>query len=98
MEQEPPIPTLMNIVAANSINWQGVGIELGLAAPEVERIRAEQRDDVFKCFYEVFQCWYNQKTKPYTWATIILALKAPHINQQRIAGRLEQLEYEWTSE
>ena len=47
--------------------------------------------DIIICFTDVFHTWENQATEePYSWPTVIKALRSPSIGHSAIADHLEQ--------
>ena len=40
------------------------------------------------CFSEVFEKWRTKGSPPYTWGTIINALKAPIVEEVQLANKL----------
>ena len=83
----------MNKVAVEIPNkWRRLGSELELPRYVLERIHKEYGTDTHQCFCEVFNEWAKQPSSlmPYTWATIIQALRAPQVNEKVLADRLER--------
>ena len=90
LSYEPSEKDLMNEVASKiPTHWRQVGCELGLTAEQLNCIDQQRRGIQMNCFSDVFEWWKNQQTQPYTWATIIRALRAPQVNQPRLADTLQ---------
>ena len=86
---EPSERELMDQVAAIiPVKWRDVGCELGIPGEKLNAIEYQYRDPK-RCFSEVFLKWKSQGTPPYTWATIIKALRSRQVNEIRIAKHLE---------
>ena len=64
----------------NVVEWQALGLELGLLYPTLKKIRKEQREDVEDCKIEMLAAWLlqkdivSQKGVP-TWSVLKKALK-----------------------
>ena len=70
--------------------WRGVGCELGLSAEELDTIEKRSGDWLNRCFSDVFDTWRKQGTPPYTWASIIRALRAPQVKEIDLSRKLEK--------
>ena len=79
----------MNRVSTRTTKWREVGIELSISTPQLNAISYEVRT-VQQCFEHVFELWKSSTSMPYTWDTLITALKAPQVNEQRLASEIEQ--------
>jgi len=85
---EPELSDLMNEVASRvSSKWKTISIQLGLTHNDQECFIASTSDPM-QCFSSVFKVWRNRATKPYTWSTVIEALKAPSVDEVRLAQEL----------
>ena len=80
----------MNDVAANVGSWKNVAIQLELRTVDIECIDNQERGIVHDCFREVFSLWRKNTTPPYTWTTIISALKSPGVGENCVAMELEK--------
>ena len=69
--------------------WRQVGCELGLSVEQLNSIDQQQRGIQLNCFAAVFEWWKNRRTQPYTWTTIIEALRAPQVDQLWLADTLQ---------
>ena len=88
MDSEPEPPDLMNeVAAAIPSKWKDVGLQLGLNLGVLEGIRGEASH----CYMEVFTQWKNQNSTahPYTWLTVVRALKAPAVGEERLANKIK---------
>ena len=89
MEDEPELVELMNEVAAHiPSKWREVGIQLHLNPDHLDGI-AVSVSSTHDRFCSVFTLWKKQMTSPYKWSTIIHALKAPAVNEIRLAEELK---------
>ena len=43
-----------------AVKWRDIGLELGLSDPQLERIRANNRDDVTDCLTAMLRDWLNR--------------------------------------
>jgi len=85
----PELSDLMDEVASKvPAKWKIISIQLGLTLADQQHIAAITSNDPVQSFTVVFTIWKNQTTKPYTWSTIIEALKAPSVDEVRLAQEL----------
>ena len=68
--------------------WKIISIQLGLTLADQQHIAAITSNDPVQSFTVVFTIWKNRTTKPYTWSTVIEALKAPSVDEVRLAQEL----------
>lgn len=88
----PSHSDLMNYVAAElPTQWQAVGIQLGLSIPKIKDIERSNHNDSIRCFSAVFWEWENQRTAPYTWETMLKALRSDSVKENRVAERIDSL-------
>ena len=81
----------MNDVAAKiPARWRDVAIKLGLEVEELNSVdeRVPSRDP-HQCYYHVFNIWKAKNTTPYTWESVIKALKSSSVDEQKIAEDIE---------
>lgn len=88
-EAPPDLPSLMNLVSTRTTKWRQIGIELGLSTCELDAISLCGVQSLHRCFEHIFELWKRSATMPYTWDTIITALKNPQVNEQRLAIEIE---------
>ena len=77
----------MNEVAAKiPRKGRDIGLQLGLDEGVLQGIRGNDND----CYHDVFTRWKNQNstTNPYTWSTIVDALRAPAVGEYRLAHEI----------
>ena len=89
---EPELPDLMNEVAAKIPGkWRDVGLQLGVDQSILEGIATISLGDTNLCYSNVFTRWKNQNlpTYPYTWSTLVQALKAPAVGEERLADKIK---------
>ena len=79
----------MNLVSTRTTKWRQIGIELGLSTCELDAISSYGVQSLSRCFEHIFELWKRSATMPYTWDTIITALKTPQVNEQRLAIEIE---------
>lgn len=93
LDVSPSDESLMNMVAATiPLKWRLFGIQVGLEQAHLEII--EQRhafspNSHVSCFGEVFLEWKRRMTKPFTWSTVITALKSQLIGENTLAHKLQ---------
>jgi len=81
----------MNEVAAKIPGkWRDVGLQLGVDHDVLEGIATNSQGDTNHCHSKVFTRWKNQNSAmhPYTWSTIVQALKAPAVGEERLADKI----------
>ena len=69
--------------------WADLGTMLGLTALEIERIEVLPNATPNRCYREVFNVWEKNTPKPYSWATIVEALKSVLVNEPGLAYSIE---------
>ena len=86
----PVMRDLLNQVASKALNkWEVIGLQLGIEPHQLNSIKTVNLGDPMKCFVDVFSLWQNKAEQPFTWATIIEALKAPMVEEVRLAQDIE---------
>ena len=87
------VKDLMNDVASiTPAKWRSVGIQLGLSLSTLDSIQsnnAGKPDASLHSFEQVFSTWEKQGPSPYTWNTIIEALRSPAVGEFALADELE---------
>ena len=86
------------IAAVIPSKWRAVGIQLSLSRGTLDSIQSNHAGKPQLChdsFEEVFGTWKDQATtgatcSPYTWLTMIDALKTPAVGEVALAESLEQ--------
>ena len=75
----------------NLIDWQSLGLELGLLYPSLKRIEKEQRGDIDGCMREMLAAWLQQqdnvanKGAP-SWSVLQTALRG--IGENELASEI----------
>ena len=77
----------MHYVAAESSDWHGVAVNLGLAPETLGRLKDLTSHS--EKFAEVFIIWKKRVTRPYTWSVLIEALRNPLVGEVRLAEELQ---------
>ena len=82
-DRPPEMDDLLNMVAAKAkSSWEQVAVQLKISLGDVDSIRNAKMADAISCYTEVFKVWQRRGSPPYTWATIIDALRAPAVEQE----------------
>ena len=92
LESTPELQDLMNEVAAKiPSKWRDMGQQLGVDQGVLDGIAAISPGDMNRCHSNVFTRWKNQNstTYPYTWSTIVQALKSPAVGEKRLADEIK---------
>ena len=86
MLSEPPkISELLNKVASKAKDkWKNIGLQLDIEPHDLNDISSREKDPIL-CYSEVFRLWKSKEDKPFTWATIVEALRAPSVEETRLA-------------
>ena len=81
----------MNQIATHIPNkWRDIGIALGLTTNDLECFSEATMGDPSRCFSSVFAIWKSRMTRePYSWGTVVKALRAPAVGELRLAEQLE---------
>ena len=90
MDCEPELADLMSEVASKiPRKWRDIGLRLGLDLSVLEGIASS--GDTNLCYINVFSRWKNQNSTahPYTWSTIVQALQAPEVGEERLADKIK---------
>ena len=87
----PTLRDLLNKIAANARDkWKLVAIQLGIEPDHIRSIQIEEHSRPIPCYSEIFYVWRKSKPSPYTWGTIIDALRAPAVEEEQLASELEE--------
>ena len=82
---------LLNKVAAKARDcWEKIALQLKLKHGHIKTIRNSNTQDPILCYSEVFDVWQKSGSPPYTWATIIDALRAPIVGEHQLAHELQE--------
>lgn len=83
---------LMNDVGAIiPAKWRLVGVQLDLPTETLDRIQTQNARMPNLClhsFEQIFTEWKGQGTRPYTWETIIDALRTPAVGELVLADEV----------
>ena len=77
------------VVAAIPSKWKHVAIQLGLTIGTCKAIKKNE-DECFDQFMAVFDEWEKGSCKPFTWSTLITALKSPSVAEDTLAETLKR--------
>ena len=90
LQRPPKVSVLLNRVAAKAPNkWKKLGQQLDIEYQKLMTFPREN-DDSVDCFARVFDLWKRGGSPPYTWATIIDALRGDIVGEVQLAYELEQ--------
>lgn len=82
--QVPEMCDLMtHVVYEAPIKWRQVGIQLRIKTATLNAFKAPN-DDPTELYIQVFEQWEKEQKVPYTWTTIINALKA--VKERKVAN------------
>ena len=66
--------------------WEILGLQFGLSASDLATIKADSKG-VEECLMKVLKKWHDRTVRP-TWEQVIAALKAPSVDEVRLADEL----------
>ena len=90
LDRPPKISELLNQVAAKATDkWKMIGYQLDIEHHHLKSISKNNEDDL-DCYAEVFSLWQRRGDPPFTWDTIIEALRAPIVGEDQLAKELEK--------
>lgn len=69
--------------------WEILGLQLDIEPHRLKSIKNQTENNVLR-YAEIFEIWKRRGNPPFTWATIIDALKAPIVEEQQLAHELEK--------
>lgn len=79
---------LLNKVASRALSkWKRMGLQLELEQHELDAIRSQ---DHVTCYSRVFDLWKKRTHPPFTWATVLKALRAPILGENELAQEIEK--------
>ena len=75
----------------NVVDWQSLGLELGLLYPTLKRIKKEQHGDISDCMMEMIAAWLQQRDNVSkngipSWAVLKTALE--EIGEHQLASEI----------
>ena len=85
----PPegLAVLLNKVAIHAQDkWKYMGIQLNIPMDKLDSMIVA---DPIGSYAKIFNWWQRNGSPPYTWATIIDALRAPMVGEARLAHEVE---------
>ena len=92
----PAVPTLLSLVGEleRVIDWQGLGLRLGIPEYQLEEIKVDHRGEVWECRSRMLSCWLKATANP-SWEQVIAALgKMKEWNvAAKIKHKLEQISH-----
>ena len=78
---------LLNRVASQAMDkWKVLGLQLNIPT---HQLRTIQESSPILCFAEVFNIWERKSDPPFTWATIVDALRSPIVAENSLAKEIE---------
>ena len=89
-QKQPEQPDLLNQVAIKvTDNWKSLGLQLKIKNHKLKTISKENPGDSLQCCVEMLETWENHGSPPYTWGTVIDALRADLVGKKRLADDLK---------
>ena len=88
--QSPPgiVDFLEQVAVKVPAKWRMLGLKLGVNTYKLDEI-AKQNQDGVHCLERVLALWKDKANSPYTWATVIDALKSPIVGEKSVAEDVE---------
>ena len=88
LNRPPEYLDLLDKVAARARDkWRKMGVQLNIPTDQLKSMTAT---DPIVCYANVFNWWQRNGSPPYTWATIIDALRASMVGEVQLACELEE--------
>ena len=88
LNRPPEYYFLLNKLAVDAKDkWKEIGQALDIPVGQLNSITMT---DPILCYVDVFNWWQRNGSPPYTWATIIDALRAPIVGEVQLAHELEE--------
>ena len=88
LNRPPNYLDLLNKVATRARDkWVMIGLELNIPMDQLNSMTAT---DPIRCYFDVFNWWRRNGSPPYTWATIIDALRSPIVGEVQLAHELKE--------
>ena len=88
LDDPPSFRDLLNKVASRAQDkWQLVGLQLNIRQ---DQLNAFQHQNPIICYSEVFDLWKSKGDPPFTWTTIIDALRTPSVHEDVLAKEIEE--------
>ena len=66
--------------------WEVLGLQLNIPT---HQLRTIPKSNPIMSFAEVFDIWERKSEPPFTWATIVEALRSPIVNENSLAKEIE---------
>ena len=89
LNRPPEYYTLLNKLAVDAMDkWKKIGLLLDIP---IGQLNSVTMTDPILCYAEIFNWWQKNGSPPYTWATIIDALRAPMVGEVQLAHELEEM-------
>ena len=92
MDSEPDLSDLINEIAAEiPSKWRDMGQQLGLDQGKIDGIALISPEDTNRCYSNLFSMWKNSNSTehPYTWSTVVRALKTRAVGEVRLAAKIK---------
>ena len=87
LSRAPSMRDLLERVASNSRDkWYMMGLLLNVRQDQLKTITHE---NPVLCYSEVFSLWEKKEDPPFTWATIVDALRSPVVGEMKLASDIE---------
>jgi len=58
--------------------------------PRLDEIESNYPQDCKRCYSSMFWSWENQKTPPFTWVTLMEALRSSSVEENMVAANIEE--------
>ena len=87
LSRAPTMVDLLERVASNAGDkWYMMGLLLSVKQDQLKTITHQ---NPVLCYSEVFSLWEKKADPPFTWATIVDALKSPVVGEMKLALDIE---------
>ena len=91
LNKPPELLEFLSQVASKARDkWEMIGLVLNIM-PDQLNVISKKHHNPMLCYSEVFTTWKNiEKPAKFTWTTIVEALKSPVVEENKLAGDIEQ--------
>ena len=77
-----------HIVSQIPLKWYEFGSALAITPPQMEEIKENHPSNGNRAFADVIQIWQTEKTRPFTWETLMMVLESSTVNEPQLAQQL----------
>ena len=80
-----------HIISQIPFKWFEFGSALAITPPQIEEIKENHPSNTNRAFADVIQIWQTEKTRPFTWETLMMVLESSTVNEPQLVQQLIEL-------